>query len=1364
MKKAFFLSVFTTFIFVVRASVVSIDVATPGALNSALTGAGHTLRDITELTVTGKIDARDFKTLRDNLTNLSVLDISEATIEAYSGSGGPSIASSNYPANTIPEQAFFNLLAQKGKTTLTSVTLSQDTIGSMAFYACPELVSIHLKPGIKVIKSSAFAGIKSTNTVVNKLTNVILPASVDSIEANAFVNCPDMETFTFAATASLRTLNKGVIPIAKLTSVTIPASVTQVVTEAFVAFNGNIIVDEANPNYSSQGGVLYNKDKTNLIQSPKTLQSINIPGSVRIISEKAFYENTGLSVVSLPSAIDSVARDAFYGSAFTAINMDSKASLRVIGIAAFAACKNLTSFVLPASIRKIERNALSFNSALVDLYAYNPAPLSIETSVLEGIDRTACTLHVPENSVGLYQNADVWKTFENIKAITLPNRFFYTPLTLEFGGHKVYGLSPNGIYVTGNSAKGAFLWNLDNSDNDNFDIKYLTETKSSEANGVSDNAVVAGKYPQTIAGKNVTGAGVWADDSWTSLGLGLLSSGDIDFSGSNLPGINGISGDGKTIVGMSWTKNETAQVAPYAWTKTEAGTWEGLRWNAPSGGQGARILSVSGNGLVAGGWCVKPDNGGARSAIVWTSPTSYKVIGALSGECYHVSNNGKYAALVYGGNAAIYNIETEEITIIRENAECSGVSDNGTVIGFYNLPNSARKGFVWSEALGFVDFANFLSVYAKDVVLPDDADFSPDYPSFDVPMGISADGKTITGWKGQSALTTSAWALKLSKAITPYSRPQHFEAKVNVPARTKVDLTWERPESAENLTLTGYKIYRNNEVLITLDSDATSYVDDVAGTGFGYGGKVDYSLSALYEGDIETTKIEKRTVTIVDSYNIPFVDNFEYLDLELKYWTTAPKTSGNLWFIDTSYPNGYKDLSVTFTTLRQGTYSESLISKPLDAGNLEKVYVSYFLKIDILTETTDSLFVEVLNDLNGSDWVTIRKYPMAKTDWLWEEADLSSFVKGKLFKVRFRAAGTVADKLYVEVDNFQIRAEKEKGEAPKALQANKKDGKINLLWQDPAGSYSLTYSTLLPFQPVGNEGNSFIGANKFDPEDLEPYKDLKLTSLSTFIFQTKDITLETKLKLAVFEGNKRICDQDIPYFTANDWNTFTLDNPITIRTGEPLYIGLEVTQHQDIETPLYTDKSDIRKDGKSNLFSADGGKTWEKLSDYGLKHNWCIIGNVRSEETSGDERAASVWGYEVYRNSEKISPDILIYEQTFTDENPGSGTPRYFVKAFYAESAWSAPSEEVTASETGIQLVRNDKSITLLPNPVSNSFRITGFTGEARLAVYDLSGREQMNRMVKSGESVASGFLASGIYILKITTAEGIKEIKMIRN
>src|SRR5450759_2302489 len=77
---------------------------TPGGLVSAMTSAEKTT--VTNLTVTGTIDARDFKTMRDSLTVLSAVDLSGVTTAAYTGTEGTYDSSSiNYLANEIPPLA-----------------------------------------------------------------------------------------------------------------------------------------------------------------------------------------------------------------------------------------------------------------------------------------------------------------------------------------------------------------------------------------------------------------------------------------------------------------------------------------------------------------------------------------------------------------------------------------------------------------------------------------------------------------------------------------------------------------------------------------------------------------------------------------------------------------------------------------------------------------------------------------------------------------------------------------------------------------------------------------------------------------------------------------------------------------------------------------------------------------------------------------------------------------------------------------------------------------------------------------------------------------------------------------------------------
>lgn len=118
-------------------------VARPGTLVEMLTE--EEANEITQLTLQGKLNAIDFRHLRDEFKNLSVLDISTASISLYAGKKGTYPNQFYvYPANCIPAYAFCQKVNDStfvGKSTLTHVILSDKTknIEDAAFKGCKEL-------------------------------------------------------------------------------------------------------------------------------------------------------------------------------------------------------------------------------------------------------------------------------------------------------------------------------------------------------------------------------------------------------------------------------------------------------------------------------------------------------------------------------------------------------------------------------------------------------------------------------------------------------------------------------------------------------------------------------------------------------------------------------------------------------------------------------------------------------------------------------------------------------------------------------------------------------------------------------------------------------------------------------------------------------------------------------------------------------------------------------------------------------------------------------------------------------------------------------------------------------------------------
>ena len=171
-------------------------------------------------------------------------------------------------------------------TSLTSVTIpnSVTSIGHGAFYDCTSLTSVTIPDSVTSIGGSAFRGCSS-------LTSVTIPNSVTSIGSYAFSGC------------------------SSLTSVTIPDSVTSIGVGAFASCTSltGIWVAEGNNDYSSDAsGVLFNKDKTTLVQCPGAISgSYAIPDSVTLIDNGAFQGCTSLTSVTIPDSVTIIGDSAF---------------------------------------------------------------------------------------------------------------------------------------------------------------------------------------------------------------------------------------------------------------------------------------------------------------------------------------------------------------------------------------------------------------------------------------------------------------------------------------------------------------------------------------------------------------------------------------------------------------------------------------------------------------------------------------------------------------------------------------------------------------------------------------------------------------------------------------------------------------------------------------------------------------------------------------------------------------------------------------------------------------------------------------------------------------------------------------------
>lgn len=164
---------------------------TPGTLSATLTAAEKS--SLGKLKLTGTIDARDFRTLRDEMLQLTEIDLSGTTVTDYNGTDGTNgTAYCSYQANTLPQKAFYNETNDVGKLSLTSVSLPSgiQLIEVSAFEDCRNLQTTVMSNGIKHINDYAFYNCRS-------LKQLDLPATMQEIGVSAFENCRSLTTVSF---------------------------------------------------------------------------------------------------------------------------------------------------------------------------------------------------------------------------------------------------------------------------------------------------------------------------------------------------------------------------------------------------------------------------------------------------------------------------------------------------------------------------------------------------------------------------------------------------------------------------------------------------------------------------------------------------------------------------------------------------------------------------------------------------------------------------------------------------------------------------------------------------------------------------------------------------------------------------------------------------------------------------------------------------------------------------------------------------------------------------------------------------------------------------------------------------------------
>ena len=230
-----------------------------------------------------------------------------------------------------------------------------------------------------------------------KITSIAMPDSVVYIGRSAFYNCTSLKSITIPD--GVKEIGYAAFSeCAGLVSVKIPDNVTKIGDSAFIncANLTKIDVTAGNKYYSSANGVLFDKNKSEIICYPAGIKNVgySIPDGVTVIRDRAFNKCISLNSITIPKSVQDIETYSFFGcTSLEAINVAASnknyadvngilfskdktkivcypankknksysipVSVKVVGVAAFSDCIYLKGITIPDSVTNIEHHAFS---------------------------------------------------------------------------------------------------------------------------------------------------------------------------------------------------------------------------------------------------------------------------------------------------------------------------------------------------------------------------------------------------------------------------------------------------------------------------------------------------------------------------------------------------------------------------------------------------------------------------------------------------------------------------------------------------------------------------------------------------------------------------------------------------------------------------------------------------------------------------------------------------------------------------------------------------------------------------------------------------------------------------------------------
>ncbi|WP_455632560.1 leucine-rich repeat domain-containing protein [Parabacteroides sp.] len=385
--------------------------------NTLASQLGADVGKVTTLKVSGPLGTEDFKTMKERMGMLQVLDMSGVTELPKMGGAWEGLR--YIPANSFQNKLTLRKVIFPGVlqiiereafsdcSTLTDLDFSKVTqlqrIEYNAFYKCSGLLSLDLSMCVDLVEIGSYAFSNCSNLVTVNLSGC---GKLLNIRSYAFRYCSSLRTVDLSNCSALATLDSYVFSdCSSLTSVGL-AGCTALTTIGEGAFENN-----------------YSKSQLSDFDFSQLT-------ALKEIGESAFSNSALAGDIAFASGIAQLGRNAFSGCRnITSVDFSKSTQLAVVSLGTFSSCRNLkkVDFSNCASLNTLNIGAFDNCSALEEVVIDNGFYTSID-GVLFVVDKATLLLYPGGKKAEAYTIPSTVKTLgersfpynESLMELTIP--------------------------------------------------------------------------------------------------------------------------------------------------------------------------------------------------------------------------------------------------------------------------------------------------------------------------------------------------------------------------------------------------------------------------------------------------------------------------------------------------------------------------------------------------------------------------------------------------------------------------------------------------------------------------------------------------------------------------------------------------------------------------------------------------------------------------------------------------------------------------------------------------------------------------------------------------------------------------------